>query len=46
LNRTIQCDIAGKSYFFKKGVPLRVPEGVVNVVLASGYVESYTVEVA
>lgn len=46
LNRTVQCDIAGKSYFFKKGVPLRVPEGVVNVVLASGYVESYTVEVA
>ena len=45
LNRTLQCDIADKSYKFVKGVPLRVPEGVLDVVLAAGYVENYTVEV-
>ena len=44
LKRSLQCDIAGKTYKFIKGEPLRVPEGVLDVVLAAGYVDTYTVE--
>jgi glycosyltransferase involved in cell wall biosynthesis len=44
LNRTLQCDIADKTYKFTKGIPLRVPEGVLDVVLGAGYVDTYTVE--
>jgi hypothetical protein len=45
LKRSLQCDIAGKTYRFVRGEPLRVPEGVLDVLLASGYVDTYTVEV-
>jgi glycosyltransferase involved in cell wall biosynthesis len=44
LNRTLTCDIADKTYRFVKGVPLRVSEGVLDVVRAAGYVDSYTME--
>jgi glycosyltransferase involved in cell wall biosynthesis len=44
LNRTEQCDIGDKSYYFVKGVPLRVPERVLGVLLRTGYVESHTKE--
>ena len=37
-------NFANNTYKFVRGVPLRVPEGVLDVVLAAGYVESYTVE--
>jgi len=45
LNRTLQCDIADVTYKFVKGVPMRVPEGVLEVVRAAGYIESYALEV-
>jgi glycosyltransferase involved in cell wall biosynthesis len=45
LDRNLQCDIADKTYRFTKGVPMRVSEGVLDVVRAAGYVDSYTMEV-
>lgn len=44
LDRTLQCDIGDRSYKFVKGVPMRVSRGVLDVLLASGYVDSYTLE--
>lgn len=46
LNRNLECQIGTSNYRFAKGVEQRVPEGVVDVLLAAGYVDSFTVEVA
>ncbi len=44
LDRNLRCDIGNKTYEFVKGVPLRVSQGVLDVLLPSGYVKQYTLE--
>jgi glycosyltransferase involved in cell wall biosynthesis len=44
LDRSLQCEIADRTYRFVENSPLLVPEGVLRVLQASGYVRSYRME--